>query len=241
MVAIVLSGLDQVRKGLNVQPVKPLIAAGAWIVWPIWALMALGLAVALPAAISAGFLRNDAASSAGAAHRTAANAIAQTPTQGTLVAAPRMPVNSMILKSSIRVQRGSESELFSEAQYGGAGIFDYHIAGSAMTFRRCRYYYITTDAGRPPRIAIINVGISPEQLGRPALEAANRDVRRRLIADGWHRSGRRWIRSGTVLDLRSRRLDEPIAGENRANAGEWIAFIELREVKTTPQKVKESK
>ena len=51
----------------------------------------------------------------------------------------------------IRVQRGSESELFSGAQYGGAAIFDYHIAGSAMTFPRCRYYYLTTYAG-PARI-----------------------------------------------------------------------------------------
>ncbi len=241
MVALVLGGLDLIGKGLNVQPFKPLIARPGWIIWPIWVLMALGLGVALPAAIRAGFFGNDDASPAALAERTAAQAIAQTPAQGTLVAAPGMPVARMISDSSIRVQRGSESELFSGAQYGGAAIFNYHVAGSAMTFPRCRYYYITAYAGRPSRIATINVGISSEKLSRAALEAANRDVRARLIADGWHRSGRLWLRSGMVLDLRSRRLDEPVAGENRANAGEWIAYVELREFKALAEKAKLSK
>lgn len=241
MVALVLGGLDLIGKALNVQPFKPLIARPGWIIWPIWALMALGLGVALPAAVRAGFFGNDDASPAGLAERTAAQAIAQTPAQGTLVAAPGMPVARMISDSSIRVQRGSESELFSGAQYGGAAIFNYHVAGSAMTFPRCRYYYITAYAGRPSRIATINVGISSEKLSRAALEAANRDVRARLIADGWHRSGRLWLRSGMVLDLRSRRLDEPVVGENRANAGEWIAYVELREVKAFAEKAKLSK
>src|SRR5579862_1208047 len=241
MVALVLGGLDLIGKGLNVQPFKPLIARPGWIVWPMWVLMAAGLAVALPAAIRAGFFGNEDVSPVGQTERTAAQAIAQTPAQGTLVAAPGMPVGRMISDSSIRVQRGSESELFSGAQYGGAAIFNYHIAGSAITFPRCRYYYITTYAARPSRIATINVGISSKKLSRAALDAANRDVRARLIADGWHRSGPLWVRSGTVLELRSRRLDNPVAGEDGANAGEWIAYVELREVKAPSEKTKLSK
>ncbi|MGA8099531.1 MAG: hypothetical protein WB810_12840 [Candidatus Cybelea sp.] len=241
MVALVLGGLDLIGKGLNVQPFKPLIARPGWIVWPIWVLMAVGLVVALPAAIRAGFFGNEEVSPAGLAERTAAQAIAQTPAQGTLVAVPGMAVGRMFSDSSIRVQRGSKSELFSGAEYGGAAIFDYHIAGSAMTFPRCRYYYITTYASRPSRIATISVGISSEKLSRAALDAANHDVRARLIADGWHRSGRLWVRSGTALDLRSRRLDDPVAGENRANAGEWIAYLELREVKALAEKAKLSR
>ena len=231
MVAVVLAGLDLIGKGLNVQPFQPLISRPGWIVWPIWVLMAAGLAVALPAAVHAGFFGNESVSPAAVAERNAAQAIAQTPSQGTLVAAPGMAVGRMISESSLRVQRGSESELFSGARFGGAAIFDYDIAGTAMTFPRCRYYYITTYARRPSRIATINIGISAEKLSRTALEAANRDIRARLIADGWHRSGQLWVRSGIVLDLRSRRLDDPVAGENRANAGEWISFVELREAK----------
>ncbi len=231
MVAFVLGGLDLIGRGLTIQPFRPLIARPWWIVGPIWTLMALGLAVALPAAIRAGFFGNDTASPAAREERAAAQAIAQMPVQGTLVAAPGMPVARMISESSLRVQRGSQSPLFSGAQYGGAAIFDYRIAGSAMTFPRCRYYYITTYAGPPARIAAINVGISAEKLGHAALVAANREVQARLVAAGWHRSAGLWARSGIVLDLRSRRLDEPSAGKARANGGEWIAYVELREAR----------
>ncbi len=231
MVAIVLGGLDLIGKGLKVQPFQPLISRPGWIVWPIWALMALGLTVALPAAIRAGFFGHDGATSANQSERTAAEAIARMPVQGTLVAAPGMSIARTISASSLKVQRGSKSELFSGAQYGGAAIFDYRIAGSATTFARCRYYYITTYAREPARIATINVGISSEKMSRAALDAADRDVRARLTADGWKRSRRLWVRSGIVLDLRSRRLDDPVAGENPGNAGEWIQYVELREAR----------
>ena len=231
MVALVFGGLDLVGKGLRFQPFQPLISRPGLVVWPIWGIMALGLAVALPAAIRGGFFGQDDATSAVQSERTAAEAIARMPVQGTLVAAPGMPVDRMISASSLKVQRGSQSELFSGAQYGGAAIFNYRIAGSATTFKRCRYYRITTDARNPRRIATINVGISSEKMSRAALGAADRDIRARLAADGWKRSGRVWIRSGNLLALRSRRLDDPVAGENPANAGEWIEYVELREVR----------
>ena len=231
MVALVLGGLDLIGTGLKVQPFQPLISRPGWIVWPIWALMALGLAVALPTAIRAGFFAHDDATPAAASERTAAEAIARMPVQGTLVAAPGMRIGRVISASSLKVQRGSKSELFSGAQYGGAAIFNYRIAGSATIFARCRYYYITTYARDSARIATINVGISSEKMSRAALDAADRDIRARLTADGWKRSGRLWVRSGSVLDLRSRRLDDPVAGENPAKAGEWIQYVELREAR----------
>ncbi len=231
MVALVLGGLNIIGKGLTVQPFQPLISRPGWIVWPIWALMALGLTVALPAAIRAGFFAHDDATSTAQSERHAAEAIARTPVQGTLVAAPGMPLARMISASSLKVQRGSKSELFSGAQYGGAAIFNYRIAGSATIFDRCRYYYITTYTRDPARIATINVGISSEKMSRASLDAAERDIRARLTSDGWKRSGHLWLRSGSVLDLRSRRLDDPAAGENRAKAGEWIQYVELREAR----------
>jgi hypothetical protein len=232
MVALVLGGLDLIGKGLGVHPFQPLISRPGWIVWPIWALMALGLTVALPAAIHAGFFGHDDATSATQPERTAAEAIARMPVQGTLVAAPGMPIVRAISASSIKVQRGSKSELFSGAQYGGAAIFNYRIAGSATTFARCRYYYITTYAHDPARIATINVGISSEKMSRAVLDAADREIRARLTADGWKRFGHLWLRSGSALDLRSRRLDDPVAGENPAKAGEWIEYVELREARS---------
>lgn len=232
MVALVLGGLDLIGKGLKVQPFQPLISRPGWIVWPIWVLMAIGLAVALPAAIRAGFFgRDDVTSPAAKSERNAAEAIARLPVQGTLVAAPGMSIDRMMAASSLKVQRGAKSELFTNARFGGAAIFNYHIAGSATTFARCRYYYVTTYTRDPARIATINVGISSEKMSRAVLDAANRDIRARLAADGWKRSGRGWERSGTVLDLRSRRLDEPVAGENPATSGEWIDYVELHEAR----------
>ncbi|MGC2405852.1 MAG: hypothetical protein WA431_05535, partial [Candidatus Cybelea sp.] len=60
MVRVVLTGLEAIGRGVNAQPFAPLIARPGWIIWPLWLLMAAGLAVALPAAIRAGFFAPDA-------------------------------------------------------------------------------------------------------------------------------------------------------------------------------------
>lgn len=117
MVRLVLAGLESIGKSLNIQPFAPLIARPGWIVWPIWLLMASGVAVALPAAIRAGFFGPDAGAQA-TAHDSAAEAIAKMPSRGTLVAAPDMAVAAMLADSTLEVQRGSTSALFSGAQFG---------------------------------------------------------------------------------------------------------------------------
>jgi hypothetical protein len=228
MVRAVLAGLEAIGRGVNAQPFAPLIARPGWIVWPLWLLMAAGLAVALPAAIRAGFFAPDAGSSA-PARDSAAEAIAKLPLQGTLVAAPGMAVASMFAESTLAIQRGSKSALFSGAQFGGAAIFDYRVGRTATVFHRCRYYYITTSSRDPARIAAINVGISSEKLSRSQLLVADRDLGRHFAADHWIAvRPHTWTRSGMVLALRSRRLDDAAPGEAR-DAGEWIQYVELRE------------
>ncbi|MGB9653390.1 MAG: hypothetical protein WCB01_16435 [Candidatus Cybelea sp.] len=228
MVRLVLAGLESIGKSLNIQPFAPLIARPGWIVWPIWLLMASGVAVALPAAIRAGFFGPDAGAQA-TAHDSAAEAIAKMPSRGTLVAAPDMAVAAMLADSTLEVQRGSTSALFSGAQFGGAAIFDYRIAGTATVFRRCRYYYITTYRRDPMRIATINVGVSSEKMSLKQLVAADRKLSRRFVADHWNAvRAHTWTRGGIVLALRSRRLDDSVPGEG-SNAGGWIQYVELRE------------
>jgi hypothetical protein len=210
--------------------VRAAVDHSAWIIGAMWAVMLLGLVVALPTAIREGFFANDSAPVSSEAQ--AAKAIANTPVSGTLVAAPGMQTSRMIAESTLRLRRGTSSTLFSRARFGGAAIFDYRVAGTATTFRRCRYYYVTTYTHDPARIEAINVGISAEKLTRPALDASERAHRSELRSAGWHsKDGRTWRRSNIVLDLRVRRLDEPIAGENHARAGEWIEFVELTESK----------
>ncbi len=226
MVKLVLAGLELIGKSLNVQPFAPLIARPGWIVWPIWLLMASGVAVALPAAIHAGFFAPDAG--AAAANDSTAEAIAKIPTQGTLVAAPGMATATMLADSTLAVQRGSRSPLFSGAQFGGAAIFDYRIAGTATVFRRCRYYYIATSTRSPDRIATINVGVSPEKMSRKQLVATERELSRRFAADHWKAvRAHTWTRDGLVLTLRSQRLDNAAPGEG-PDAGDWIQYVELR-------------
>jgi hypothetical protein len=228
MVRLVLAGLETIGKSLNVSPFAPLIARPGCIVWPIWLVMALGVAVALPAAIHAGFFASDSGMSP-TVRDSGAEAIAKMPSQGMLVAAPGMTIASMLAKSTLAVRRGSESELFSGAQFGGAAIFDYRIAGTATMFRRCRYYYITTSSRNPTRIATINVGISPEKMTRTQLFAADRALRRQFVADGWNVVGARiWTQRGIVLALRSRRLNGAVADKD-PDGSDWIQYVELRE------------
>ncbi|HEY6486455.1 MAG TPA: hypothetical protein VIX83_08735 [Candidatus Cybelea sp.] len=228
MVRAVLAGLEAIGKSLDVRAFAPLIARPGWIVWPIWLLMAGGMAVALPAAIKDGFFGPDAGTGT-TARDSAAEAIAKMPSQGTLVAAPGMTVASMLASSTLAVQRGSKSELFSGAQFGGAAIFDYRIAGTATVFRRCRYYYVTRSIRHPSRVGTLNVGISSEKLSRAQLAAADRELSRRFAADRWSVvRAHTWRRGRTILALHSRRLDDAAAGE-RPDAGEWIQYVELYE------------
>ncbi len=213
----------------SLAPVRAAVDYSWWIVAAFWALMAAGLAVGLPAAIRDGFFAGESSP----AQSEAAKAIARMPAEGTLVAAPGMPASRMLAQSTLRVRRGAASPLFSGARYGGAAVFDYRVGGTATTFRRCRYYYITTSRKRGDRIDEINVGISAEKLTKAGLAAAERQNRTRLHADGWRsRDGRTWVRGDMVLDLRVTRIDEPVAGENPARAGEWIEYVELHSLRS---------
>ncbi|MEO7202516.1 MAG: hypothetical protein ABI431_06795 [Candidatus Tumulicola sp.] len=145
------------------------------------------------------------------------------------MAAPGITIGSMLTESTLPIQRGSKSELFSGAQFGGAAIFDYRIAGTATVLHRCRYYYVTTATRNPTRIATVNVGISSEKMNRKQLIASDRELGRRFVADGWHVvRAHTWTRGGIVLVLRERRLDDAIPNEASV-AGDWIQYVELRE------------
>ncbi len=216
MVRLVL-GAQILLGNANVPPIRALIAHPGCVVWPLWTLMALGLAVGLPAAIRQGFFSTNDFQGA-SSNRAAAEAIARIPTQGTLVAAPGMRTDRMIADSTLRVQAGSRSPLFSGARFGGAAIFDYRVAGTALGFKRCRYYYITTYAKDPTRIEMINVGISSEKMTHPELNSSNHRIHARLKSDHWRNvEPGLWTKAGLVLDLEARRL-----------GGDWIQYVELR-------------
>jgi hypothetical protein len=244
MIPLMLKIVLAVQVGLgnaNVPLVKAAIDNQKFIVWGMWAIVGLGCAVAIPAAILDGF---------GNGSPFAGDALARMPVEGTLVAAPGMTLRDVARASSLKLTAGSASRLFDRSQLGGAAIFDFRVAGSGLVFRRCRYYYITTYTHHPQRIEAINVGTSSSATSRAGLQSLQAALRARLTADGWlagyevYRTqedrtlhgglthgaqGRLWLKRGVVLDIETNRVDEPVDGENPATAGRWIQYVDLRQ------------
>jgi hypothetical protein len=219
------------------------------VIWTFWGLWIAGLGIALPAMIRDGFLADSGGSNAASRDSDIARQIAAMPVQGILVAAPGMTVAEMIRGSTLKIDRGSNPAAPGQSQYAGGAIFDYHVADSAIEFHRCRYYFVTTYTKDPSRIEAINVGTSPSEYSRVELEAANAALRARLRKDGWltghevyrtkedrqlhggktrGEEGALWLKNGIVLDIETRRLDDPKPGEDPATAGEWTQYVELR-------------
>jgi hypothetical protein len=168
-------------------------------------------------------------------------------TEGLLVARPGMIVAEMVTRSTLTLQTTAEDGHLLPVVAGGA-TFDFQVPGSAVVFRDCRYYFVSTFSRDPTRIQGMSIGTAPRKMTHAELNAADDDVRARLAADGWltgHEvyrteedrtlhggrtegpAGHIWLKDGTVLNLSARRMDEEAPGEDAAAAGEWIQFIEL--------------
>jgi len=173
---------------------------------------------------------------------------ANTPIQGTVVAAPGMTVDEIVKQSTLKLDRGVTT-------IAGGALFDYRIPNTAIDFPRCRYYFMSTYTRDPSHVESINIGTSPSKLTRAQLEAADADLRARLKADGWltghevyrdeqdqqlhggktrGEEGRLWEKNDVVLDIERRRLDDPAPNEDPATAGDWIQYIDLRLHKEYP-------
>jgi len=46
--------------------------------------------------------------------------------------------------------------------------------------------------------------------------------------------GKLWLKGDTTLDIEERRLDDPVAGEDPATAGQWIQYVDLDTRKDFP-------
>jgi hypothetical protein len=240
MVKLVIGA--QLRAGnANVGMIRVLADHQVAIVWTFWILILLGLAVALPAAIREGFISDSSPA-------PATGTLANVPSRGTLIAAPGMTVDDVVKRSTLELDRGITT-------IAGGAIFDFKIPGTAIELNGCRYYFMSTYTHDPARIESINIGTSPKKLTRAELTAADADLRSRLKADAWltgheeYRTqedqqlhggktrgdeGRIWLKDEIILDIESRRMDDPVAGEDAGTAGQWIQYIDLRLRKDYP-------
>jgi len=225
----------QVKANGELAVVRGLAAQQNKIIWGFWILLALGLAVALPAAIQDGFF-GSAATPAGAADLG--------PSQGILTAAPGMLVTDMLAATTLPLQGGDKANV----PFAGGAVFDFRVAGTDTVFRQCRYYFISMDSKDPGRIEALSIGTASRKMSRAELEAANAAMRQQLKAEGWlagHEEyktaenqqlhggatqgpeGWVWLKNGSILHIEVKRMDDPVAGEDPATAGQWIQFIDL--------------
>ena len=205
------------------------------IIWGFWILLALGLAVALPAAIQDDFFGSASAPAAAADLG---------PSQGMLIAAPGMEVAEMLAETTLKLQGGDKPNV----PFAGGAVFDFRVAGTDTIFRQCRYYFISMESKDPARIEALSIGTASRKMSRAELDAANAAMRAQLKAEGWlagheeyktaenqqlHGGAARgpegwvWLKNGTILHIEVKRMDDPVAGEDSATAGEWIQFIDL--------------
>ncbi|HEX3943302.1 MAG TPA: hypothetical protein VHW69_04375 [Rhizomicrobium sp.] len=235
MVSAVL-GFQQTIGNEDVLVVRTALTGRNIIIYVLWGLMALGMAIAIPAAILNGAL--DTVSPSANGTETLG------PSQGTLVAAPGMTFADMARKSSLKIDINTRAPITSAV--GAGGVFDYRIPGTGMVFHNCRYYFVSPYTHQPNRIESVNVGLSPHTVSRPEITQADVALRAKLAADGWFTGheeyhteedrvlhggaargadGSLWLKSDMVLRIDSRRMDNPVAGEDPKTAGKWIQFV----------------
>lgn len=236
MVKLVL-GFQKAVGNRDVGFIKAMLAREKHIIWAIWALMAAGLVIAIPAAIlnSSPHLLTVASSG---------------PSEGRLVAAPGLTIAEMTRQSTLKLQRNADlpEQNINPLPIAGGANFDFEIAGTGFVIPNCKYYFISTYTHDPAHIEAVNVGTSPHKVSRAELEQANADLRARLTAAGWltgreqykteedqtlHEGktqgpeGELWLKNGITLDIESRRMDDEVEGEDKATAGEWIQYVEV--------------
>jgi hypothetical protein len=169
MVKLVLGA--QVKLGNTDRAVvRAAIARERWIVLAFWALAALGLGIALPAAIRDGAF--------GVSADDPAASIAAEPSRGTLVARPGMTVAELVRRSSLKLNVG-------KTVISDGTLFTFEIADTGISLPRCRYYFMTYADKDTSRIDTMSIGTSSRSMTLAEIEAADGALRTRLAADEW--------------------------------------------------------
>jgi len=238
MVVKLVLGFQKRIGNQDVGVIKQAIANEKYIVFALWGLMALGLALAIPAATQRGIF----------GPITAGDDMG--PSEGRLVARPGMLVADMFRQSTLKLKRnaGLPAQEINPLPIAGGATFDFEIAGTGFIVPNCRYYFVSSYTHDPLRVEAINVGTSPHKVSRVEVERENAALRARLKAAGWltgheeyrteedqilHEGtthgpeGRTWLKDDVILDIANRRMDDEVPGEDKATIGEWIQYIDV--------------
>jgi len=178
--------------------------------------------------------------------------------KGVLVADIGMTLDQVQQRSSIKLATPFTDPKLGDTYCIGEVVFDYQLGDSGLRFPKSRYYWLVTGRDGDPRLAALNIGITPEKLPRQGLDTFKQQLQQRLKDDGWipghfvwkpkkqvengpgitiSGDGRYWKKGVTVLILEEKRMDDEQPGEDRATAGQFILYIDLRPLSTEPDLV----
>jgi len=230
-----VTGTQRAIGNQDVPVIRSMLSGENAIIWAIWALMAAGTLIAIPAAIADGAF--------GPELRRSINSPFIGTSEGVLSAKPGMTVDEMVRGSTLKLEVLPNAPVIA-----GGKVFDFRIPGSGIVFPGCRYYFVSTFYHDRRHIQGMSIGTSHDKLTHAGSQAADADLRHRLAADGWltgHEvyrdeedrqlhggltrgpEGRVWLKDGVVLTIESKAVDEPAAGEDPEQAVVWIQAISL--------------
>jgi hypothetical protein len=223
----------------NVGMVKFLRENERLVTFCAWGFLGLGALIAIPAALwDSGMQWSPSLKS-----------------EGVLVADIGMTLDEVQKRSSLKLHQPFAVQNIGETYCIAEAVFDYQLGDSGMRFPKSRYYWLVTGQHGDPHLAAVNIGVSPEKLPRLDFDRYVQSVRRRLKDDGWipghfvwksaediqlHSGatstgdGRYWKRGGTLLILEQKRMDDEQNGEDKATAGEFILYLDLRPLSAEP-------
>lgn len=193
------------------------------VVLAMWAVFALGLAVALPAMVADEFFGREA--------RLWLEARWRGPSRGVLTANVGMLIDDVRRGSTLPLAEPRGESLTGSSRLVGETVFDLEIAGTGTRFPGCRYYFIVTRPRGDRHVESMNVGVSPHAMTRAEHETEWRSVQERPRADGWRadRDGAYWLKGDALLHLEPKRVDEEQRGEDAATAGRFMLAVHLSE------------
>ncbi len=212
------------------------------VVLAVWAVFALGLAIALPAMITDEFFGRPAKLWLEARRRGSS--------RGVLTANVGMTLEDVRRRSTLPLPEPRGEALTGSSRLAAEVVFDLDIAGTGTGFPECRYYFIVTRAHGDRHVESMNVGVSPQAMTRAEHDEEERRTRERLRADGWrpgrfvHRTPEQqalhggktseadetyWLKGEALLHLEPKRVDDEQRSEDPRTAGRWMLAVSLFE------------
>jgi hypothetical protein len=238
----------QRRIGNEGHPLVRLLAAhDTAVMTGLFALVGLGLAIAIPAAMSDGFFGPEA--------QRWIKGLGRPRPSGVLVANIGMTLDDVRRRSTVPVPAGAPSVLTGSTTVIGDMPFEFRIADTGMAFPGARYFFLVTRKKGDQHLESMNVGVSAEALPRGEFDAFRRRIQEQFQSDGWaagrfvYRTeqerqlhggmtssgeGSYWLKGDTLVSFEPKRVDDEQRGEDPGTAGKWILALSLWDRATSP-------